>query len=1535
MQRFIRNLFSSPKRENKEVKEVKEVEVKLSTDPLLAAKFFKLKETKDKKADVKKMNFTLPKSAETLDKFMEEKEGKDFIKEVSSLINKLKAWGEEYGLKGEYILHIKNLNKFLDKHFMEYKKGSGPTHITLYKEGITLLEQVHQLLCEKNHPLETRIRIYKDLLKGITESPEITHANIQNANFNLLDKVNFTLPQSAETLDKFMEEKTGETFKIEVFNFLDKLKAWGRERNLDITSLDEFFYKHFIKYEKGWGPTHIALYKEGIPLLEQVYHLLCLENLSPDTRIGIYKNLLNGLTVCAPGTYTNIQNAYYSLASDIDAELMWVRRSIAEQTTLDILGRGEYKHIYEGNITHYVNGVLNEHSAELGIKEVEDPFIKGCCNKEILAELNKDFKKIIAEKFTADSIINFIITFKLNSITEVLENKLKSDEKYMDVINDFEKQLNAYGQDNEYNLMQVLDGDAYAVTGKYQVRKDLEYYLKVTLFQRLSSLGVFYAKSLKKKMGYYLPSRGELRTQLSYLFVEDERIPLILYCAKQYADNHRDTISPVINDMSINDIELVRQESFKIIRNEVASQDMDDPNIDLFINKILEHKFLPKRTIELSTALKNEARFKFLDKFKVDLLDEKLEPNHFKRAFEDCSHLESYIKFVSKKGTDLVSLYEKLFSKLEKYDHLSIISNADDFYKILSLLSDEWTRFLASINLTKIIDSSEKLIDVLEKMNKTQFVTFITCFVTFAGKPYLHSLVTFENLHDYIIHLSDENVSSFLIFLDEKKLADIVPNSNKLVTILNKINSPDKKMLFLNNLGSENLKNIISDSEDLVLILNKISSSYNRMIFLNNIKSLLGNVINEIYEFDDLIKMIDPREKIFELLNEDQLLKIFNKWESFLNYPELSEYIIDQISPANFQKLVKSVDDIITILNYIPEQQHNAFLITILGVETLRKICNQKDLQRLTPYLSKYTSAQIFGPDVPKEKVDDLLSVSTLLAELKICVNKKAPIELLDYLLGSCSSQETSIIMDAFIGLLNDEKNTCFVIKALLNHVNQIPENTLERLIVTIMPSLATTEVLKNEYAHKLLQKIGQSHPTAKENIIKILSNFRNWDIHDWITNNSLVLLNQLTEFSNDQHRKYLQPILFGNLFKSMQSLDDVQLKITYLETLSKFAVHQPDVLRKVSKQLLECLKNESSFLVVHKIIQELNYLHIPIPPDAVYNILIKLESCRSSIDRIYTLTHLVEVLPSLKETTVQTLESLIDKSNSKYPRLIVKAVGCLKSLGVSISAERLEKIILEMFVNFDKDPMNTPIYHLANLDPLNILSEKVAVSLVDRLINLSPDISQAACCMDALVNLAKAFPFHVRPIVINHFLLNTKKATISPLYLICGISDVSHLLRNKEQLDLAITFMISKTIDRYCLVRNIAIKRMNQFINDIPDELFIKLTSNLLQNLIHDDSETRENACQLLLKLIEKLNPSGLARIISSLTTLNKTAKLNNYTECLIAIHKASGLFAKRVAASPSNLGIFRAAAEFKAHRHLEAKPDKPDGDLASKARI
>jgi ankyrin repeat protein len=329
----------------------------------------------------------------------------------------------------------------------------------------------------------------------INIDPIFTPAFFQYRNEQTLDIAPpFPLPPSAHKLEKFLVGPQGTRLREVCTLAIHELSQWAVEHHLNPGPLDKF-QNSFIDYSgknAEENQRRMPLYTEGFPALVRIVELVQTPAIEINTRIDIIKNLLTSIAECAPGTHTNIINAYLDLMAQLNlpSQFMRLRKRIAEQTLEEIIA---YYHIPALVEIHYVNAILNRYADDIHIPPIKDAY-ENCCAPDALKQIDRFFTARIPLKMTPDSIIEQLASnLGYENIANAVNDNLAAANGLFSAL---ETKLNAYGTENDapiYYRNDILDSSDDYLTHTLSWRA--KYIIYLSLLRRLQASGYVSAEN--------------------------------------------------------------------------------------------------------------------------------------------------------------------------------------------------------------------------------------------------------------------------------------------------------------------------------------------------------------------------------------------------------------------------------------------------------------------------------------------------------------------------------------------------------------------------------------------------------------------------------------------------------------------------------------------------------------------------------------------------------------------------------------------------------------------------------------------------------------------------------------------------------------------------------------------------------------------------------------------------------------------------------------------------------------------------------
>ncbi len=266
-------------------------------------------------------------------------------------------------------------------------------------------------------------------------------------------------------LEDFQESTDFSAFKNQYNKLLCTLEAWCHEHNCCVMLNDELarheekhpafelFRKYLFDQNNYYEKSEEIFFNEGKKNLEELVLLLKNEQIFLDEKTKILTELQIGLSVCADGIQTNIQNAKNALkaCTGINETIQQIKTEFIQQNTLPyIQDRFGDEDDFESFEIHYTNTFCNEVAQDFGLSEQEDSYISGI-EKDISPSVFFYHKKMLQEEFAPRPMLELLL-IKLRSEWSALHAKLSEK---MNALRTNISSVNSseIGQDNNNNSL--------------------------------------------------------------------------------------------------------------------------------------------------------------------------------------------------------------------------------------------------------------------------------------------------------------------------------------------------------------------------------------------------------------------------------------------------------------------------------------------------------------------------------------------------------------------------------------------------------------------------------------------------------------------------------------------------------------------------------------------------------------------------------------------------------------------------------------------------------------------------------------------------------------------------------------------------------------------------------------------------------------------------------------------------------------------------------------------------------------------------
>lgn len=344
----------------------------------------------------------------------------------------------------------------------------------------------------------------------------------------------FPLPRLRNLLS-FFESREGKRFIAGSKQVLAAIRDWCVQQEIAVESLDVFTRRYFdLSFEEGDDlRARRPLYNEGVPILLQIEDLLRHPDITKKKSVIV--KMLDGIDVCASGTYTNICIARDELLTEISLaySFMGIRKMIIEQFVLEVLRKSQARDNI-GMEIHYVNTILYMHRDLLCI-EVERDALSNLCNERVLEDLSRKLLLNLSWLLSLDNIVNAILQ---SSDYEILVDQIK--QKGYSAVNDFIEKLDSFGKEVSQPFLQMNDvvtsDDDYQT---YQLAWSASHVIRASLLYRLVDAGFIKVYPRRQDIGgvqfHYFESES---LRLAYVVNQQDAEgkiyqPMLVYLVKQ------------------------------------------------------------------------------------------------------------------------------------------------------------------------------------------------------------------------------------------------------------------------------------------------------------------------------------------------------------------------------------------------------------------------------------------------------------------------------------------------------------------------------------------------------------------------------------------------------------------------------------------------------------------------------------------------------------------------------------------------------------------------------------------------------------------------------------------------------------------------------------------------------------------------------------------------------------------------------------------------------------------------------------------
>lgn len=307
-------------------------------------------------------------------------------------------------------------------------------------------------------------------------------------------KIDFPLPDAAETLADFLNSDDGALFRLGFKLLIDRLADWAKDylgRKDQIDKILSVFANKYLNYDgsdRGLNTTYFPTYRQAVPYLLGVAELLDNTAIPIDLRQKQVIEIINALLKCFPGLYSRVFDAYTQMVSylEVQEEFMAYRTELASNVALELIRAlpAFGQSVHAGDEIHYANRVLQEFEDELCIIINEDTLNRG--DIHVLKYLFALFPRAVSNAMSLETFIQYIISkLQLDESCKKADKGLREGNlpAFNDVVHDLTESMNRYGDGVlDSNKIFTLTEDCMSLRG---VSYAAQAYLFAALIERL------------------------------------------------------------------------------------------------------------------------------------------------------------------------------------------------------------------------------------------------------------------------------------------------------------------------------------------------------------------------------------------------------------------------------------------------------------------------------------------------------------------------------------------------------------------------------------------------------------------------------------------------------------------------------------------------------------------------------------------------------------------------------------------------------------------------------------------------------------------------------------------------------------------------------------------------------------------------------------------------------------------------------------------------------------------------------------------
>ncbi len=750
-------------------------------------------------------------------------------------------------------------------------------------------------------------------------------------------------PENYRRLASFFQSYAGTVYLGKVKNIIDKLKALAASKSIPSVALDSFYssinHTSNPKNHFPYDAISFQLFTDGIKMLFSIAHRLDSPDINEEIKNQILTMLGSELDVCAPGCYTIIDNAYLKLSNDPERNLLDVRTEIAQQVALELIGQYNRRMlsdpfsasnaILEGNITHYVAAILNKHQHQFGLAYNPDEFIPPI---DKIARFFRQFQERVDRQLQLNNVIDYIIDHKVR-YTECLENIRQSPSRSAEYVDQLRSQLDAFGQDPEFNVTDLFDQDKLE-NNEFVASPQARQYLILTLAARFNAGKFIDISRASQKIRLeddvelvYFPNYS---LEMSYVNVANStRQPLAAYCFDK------------LKSTGVIPVNLDDQDHTNYLYQEIRRQINSDP-----LSMLIPH-FLKEDSdiVHFYMLLISNKRYYFFIRM-INIMPEDIKTTFI--SYLQALYRREEVMTAERLIYCIVESIKAVNFQLSTYDQIKsstlIVENLVDLIDILLFTVDS-IRYQSLLMIgperLKALLSNAALSDIYKLMlcfkHELRFNLLVN--LHYCGNIF-SSMKTVDELGMFLSALPPENYRDFILYLlGGDKLRAIVSNLPLLTRLLSL--TPDNgRMLLVQHIGAAWCLELSGVN---IVNFGSIFSYLNATEQLELINQWYGDCLNVLFPtmihlaaFISLFSVSGKDDFILQL-PPVCLQNICNTPADLLQlmpYVSSSHYkdVISRLGKDRVKRILPDSQMLITFLHGLPAPDYHAFISAFASI---------------------------------------------------------------------------------------------------------------------------------------------------------------------------------------------------------------------------------------------------------------------------------------------------------------------------------------------------------------------------------------------------------------------------------------------------------------------------------------------------------------------------------------------------------------------------------------------------------------------------